>query len=161
MQVDGEHSVVGGEALAVAELDALAEIEDPLGGTGLGFPVGGELGDGAHIGADFDQRIEEGVADGGGNGVVPGGRVKAFGGGAAADAELQHAALARGFRGIGVGTGDEGVEGGGTEAGGGGAAEQFAAVDAAGSVLLGQELDLLIVVRRAHVCVSLVVVAVE
>ncbi len=95
MVIDRVDDVGGRHLLAVGELDALAQLEHPLGGVGVRLPALGKLGNGLVVLVELDQRVAPLVADG--LHVVGGvGRgVEAVGGAGAVDAELQIPALLR------------------------------------------------------------------
>ena len=64
MQIDRIDDVVGVEGLAGVEGDALADIEDPLFGTGLGLPALEQFPDRVAALIDFDQAVPNLVAIG-------------------------------------------------------------------------------------------------
>ena len=93
MQVQRVDGVVGGEFLAVRELDAFAKIEDPVLGAVLRLEALGKRGMRLAVLAPFDDAVEEAVADVDHDGIVVRGDVDAVRRAAAAEAEPQKAAV--------------------------------------------------------------------
>ena len=95
VQVQRVDGVVGGELLAVRELDALAEVENPVLGAVLRLPALGQIWMRPAVLAPFDDAVEQAMADVDHHGVVVRGDVDAVGRAAAAEAEPQRAAVLR------------------------------------------------------------------
>ena len=93
MQVQRIDDVVGVERLARMEGHALADVEDPLGGAGLGFPGLEEFARSVAVLVDLDEAVPDLVAVGDRHGIRVGARIEAVRGAAALHAEAQRAAL--------------------------------------------------------------------
>ena len=93
VHIDGVDDVVGVQRLARGEGDALADVEDPFGGAGFGFPAFSQFGCGIAFGVNFDQLVPEHQAVGDRNGVGVGARIQAVRGRAAFHAHAQNSAF--------------------------------------------------------------------
>ena len=101
MQVERIDRVLDGEGLAVAELDALAQVQHPFGRAFARLPALGKLGDRLVVRPVLDQAVEQAVGGDHHHRVGPAARIETVRGAAAGQAEPQMAAFARRVRGRG------------------------------------------------------------